>query len=262
MTQTDIALLLADAADEVEIGIAPVQAVMRGGRRRRARRWAVAAATAVVLAGSTGATVALTGLHGGGDGTVAPATRRPAPDGRQVDLPQRTQLAAGTDRGTRWRIVIDVWEAPRDRAEAQVQLDAMREFREAPVDVHRPADLVGKGSFFVKRGLDGDTGQIVLQNTLPAPDAALSGKDLFASARSLRPTDPDDAERLVIGQVAVTAQQVTCTWKNGMTSVVSVVSEGYEPGDMVIRPVAGSSANWFVCLAPAGTAYKSVEVTK
>lgn len=33
-------------------------------------------------------------------------------------------------------------------------------------------------------------------------------------------------------------------------------------GDMVIRPVAGSSANWFVCLAPAGTAYKSVEVTK
>ncbi|MFB7508308.1 hypothetical protein ACFC0P_33555, partial [Streptomyces broussonetiae] len=48
MTQTDIALLLADAADEVEIGIAPVQAVIRGGRRRRARRWAVAAATALV----------------------------------------------------------------------------------------------------------------------------------------------------------------------------------------------------------------------
>lgn len=31
---------------------------------------------------------------------------------------------------------------------------------------------------------------------------------------------------------------------------------------MVIRPVAGASANWFVCLAPAGTACKSVEVTK
>ncbi|MYW16381.1 hypothetical protein GT039_12405, partial [Streptomyces sp. SID2955] len=58
MAHSDIALLLADAADEVEIGIAPVQAVVRGGRRRRARRRAVLAATALVLTGSTGAALA------------------------------------------------------------------------------------------------------------------------------------------------------------------------------------------------------------
>ncbi|WP_229840217.1 hypothetical protein [Streptomyces brasiliensis] len=260
MTQTDIALLLADAADEVEIGIAPVQAVIRGGRRRRARRWAVAGATALVLAGSTGATVALTGLHGGGDGgTVTPATRSPAPDGRQVELPQRTELAKGTDRGTRWRVVVDVWEAPRNEAEARVQLDAMHTFKEAPADVRRAADLVGKESYFVKRGLDDDFGQVVLQNTRPATDAALSGRDIQTEAIPLRPADP---QRLVIGQVAVTARQVTCTWQNGTTSVVRVLSEEYEPGDMVIRPLPGSSDNWFVCLAPKGTAYKSVEVTE
>ncbi|MGW0580704.1 hypothetical protein ACWD25_33225, partial [Streptomyces sp. NPDC002920] len=54
MTHHDIALLLADAADEVEIGIAPTQALIRGGRRRKARRWAVGAGVALVVAGSTG----------------------------------------------------------------------------------------------------------------------------------------------------------------------------------------------------------------
>ncbi|MER5828915.1 hypothetical protein ABT086_43740, partial [Streptomyces mirabilis] len=60
MTHRDIAFLLADAADEAEIGIAPYQAVVRGGRRRKARRWALAAAAALVIAGSTG-TLALAG---------------------------------------------------------------------------------------------------------------------------------------------------------------------------------------------------------
>ncbi|MFD0445221.1 hypothetical protein ACFQ10_26725 [Streptomyces indonesiensis] len=62
MTQHDIALLLADAADEVKIGIAPAQALIRGGRRRKARRWAVVATTTLVVAQ----------LHGdsGADGAV------------------------------------------------------------------------------------------------------------------------------------------------------------------------------------------------
>ena len=59
----DIALLLADAADEVEVGAAPYQAVVRGGRRRKTRRWAVAAVAAAVIAGSTGTTLALVVLH-------------------------------------------------------------------------------------------------------------------------------------------------------------------------------------------------------
>ncbi|CAL2055856.1 hypothetical protein [Streptomyces murinus] len=43
MAQDRIALLLADAAQEIETGPAPVAAVVRGGRRRRARRWAATA---------------------------------------------------------------------------------------------------------------------------------------------------------------------------------------------------------------------------
>ena len=50
--ERDIALLLADATGEVEIGIAPYQAVVRGGRRRKARRWTVAAAAAAVIVGA------------------------------------------------------------------------------------------------------------------------------------------------------------------------------------------------------------------
>lgn len=51
MTQHDIAFLLAEAADEVKIGTAPVQALIRGGRSRKARRWAVVATTTLVAAG-------------------------------------------------------------------------------------------------------------------------------------------------------------------------------------------------------------------
>src|SRR5881409_292052 len=98
MTNTDIALLLAEAADGVEIGIAPTQAVIRGGRRRRARRWAVAAGAALAIVGTTG-TVALAGLPGGDGHRVAPVATQPPttlPDAFQAE-PHRTMLASGTE---------------------------------------------------------------------------------------------------------------------------------------------------------------------
>jgi hypothetical protein len=64
--------------------------------------------------------------------------------------------------------------------------------------------------------------------------------------------------------VAKTAREVTCTWKNGTTTVVhrSTDDASLNEGELDIRTAAGSPVDWFVCLAPQGTAYKSVEVTK
>lgn len=268
MTNSDISLLLADAADEVEVGIAPYQAVIRGGRRRRARRWAVAAATALVLAGSS-ATLAVAGLPGGDGGRVTPPATQPAttlPDGFQ-DKRQRTTLATGTDQGKKWRVSLDLWSAPRDEAEARTQLEAMAEYGESPADVREASQLVGKISYFVDR-MYGVESQPVMENTVPESDT-LSGKDLIAGALPLVPgiTEPGTTKsdnRLVVGRVAKTAQQVTCTWKDGTATTVEKApsNAGTSTGDPAIRSVEGSPYNWFVCVAPKGTEYRSAEVTK
>ncbi|MQY32877.1 hypothetical protein SRB17_08360 [Streptomyces sp. RB17] len=250
MTQTDIAFLLADAADEVEIGIAPVQAVIRGGRRRRARRWAVAAATTLVLTGSTGATLAVTGLPGGGSGDrTAPVAIRPAlPRARQVDEPQRTDLASGLYRGKQWRVELQVWDAPRDRTEAVRQYNAMKRLGLEAAQVHRAADLIGKSSFFVTRAWGEHPQQQVMFNTAETLDRP-SGTDLESIATRLG-WGPESSGRLVIGEVAQTAGQVKCTWNDG-TSTVAVPRAG-----------VGASSAWFVCVAPEGRHYRSAEVMR
>ncbi|MFE4410194.1 hypothetical protein ACIQFZ_03290 [Streptomyces sp. NPDC093064] len=265
MTDRDIAFLLADAADEAEVGMAPVQAVLRGGRRRRARRWAVATATAVVLAGSTGATLAVAGLPGSGGHRVVPAATLPPATGKpDVFQPANAvTLALGTDQGKPWKVAIDVWPAPRDKAEAQWMLNAMREYGETPPEVRTASELVGKSAYFVRRSI-GDTdalGAVQVQGTTTKADK-FSGTDLVAFAGGLDPTS-DVSQRLVIGHVARTAQQVTCTWKDGTTTVIGrAPSDGDVKDDqLAIRPVANSPYAWFVCVAPKNTAYKTVKVT-
>jgi hypothetical protein len=87
--------------------------------------------------------------------------------------------------------------------------------------------------------------------------------DLESVALSLDPkrTMP---QRLVVGQVAKTTQEVTCTWKDGRTTVAHRLPEGADinSDESGIRPAAGSSANWFVCVGPEGTTFDSVKVTK
>ncbi|MGW4567787.1 hypothetical protein ACWEN3_37215 [Streptomyces sp. NPDC004561] len=250
MTQRDIALLLADAADEVEIGIAPVEALVRGGRRRRARRWAVAAATALVLAGSTGATLAVTGLPGDGHADrTAPVAIRPTPvRARHVDEPRRTVLARGQYQGKQWRAELQVWEAPRNRAEAVRQYDAMSRGGLQPAETRKPADLIGRISFFVTRAWGDHSPQQVMFNTLERWDRP-TGTDLEAAATRLG-WGPESSGRLVIGEVAQTAGQVKCTWDDG-TSMVAVP-----------RAAAGAPSNWFVCVAPEGRHYQQAEVIR
>lgn len=180
-----------------------------------------------------------------------------------MNTPRRTLLAVGTDRGKEWQVTIDVWEAPRNEFDAQAELDAMAEFGARPSDVRDASSLIGKSSYFV-RWSDGEAvnSPVLTDGAFTAEDT-MSGKDIEAAAVPLE-RGSDGPKRLVIGQVAVTAQRVTCTWKDGSTTEVPVVSEGYDVNtdDFVIRPADGSPVNWFVCVAPEGTAYKSVEVTK
>jgi hypothetical protein len=261
MTQHDIALLLADAADEVKIGIAPAQALIRGGRRRKARRWAVVATTTLVVAGSTGA-LALTGLSGDGDRGVSPASR-PVASAEASEPHMRTTLASGTDAGVPWRVYIDVWKAPADTAEAQATLAAMAEFGEHPEDVSTASELVGKVAHFVHRvtGEEAKTTQIA-DMALPEDDV-LSGGESGTVSLPLLPGN-GTAPRLVIGQVAKTAREVTCTWKDGTSTKVGRASAATEANAAVpvIHSPKHSPYDWFVCLAPKSTAYEGIKVTK
>ncbi|MFJ9628289.1 hypothetical protein ACIRU8_11405 [Streptomyces sp. NPDC101175] len=264
MTDTDIALLLADAADGVEIGIAPYQAVIRGGRRLRARRWALATAAALVVTGASG-TLALASLRDGGGVEVTPAVSgQPTPSSpqeRHVYGPQQTVIAAGTLGTETWTVAVDEWGAPRDELEAQTQFQAMRTSGEVPVDVTKASQLVGKSSFFVRRTFGDASPRVITQNTVD-PKEKMTGTDLESVALSLDPqhTMP---QRLVIGQVATTAQEVTCTWKDGTSTLAHRLPSGADVNsdDSGIRPVAGSVDNWFVCVGPEGTTFDSVKVT-
>ncbi|MFF1306261.1 hypothetical protein [Streptomyces sp. NPDC058307] len=256
MSDSDIALLLADAADEVEIGIAPYQAVLRGGRRRRARRWAVATATALVLAGSS-ATLAVAGLPGGDGGQVATRPSASASADADPSRALRTTLATGTDQGTKWRVLLDMWPAPRDERQAESQRAAMALRGETPPDAHKASDLIGKTTYFVYRGY-GDRTTKVMENTVPRTDT-LTGTDLMSGSLPLEPGDTKDV-RLVIGYVAKTAQRVNCAWTNGTATVVEKVGSATGTDDPAIRSAAGSNYNWFVCVAPKDTEYETAEV--
>ncbi|MGW0415505.1 hypothetical protein ACWDZX_30275 [Streptomyces collinus] len=264
MTPSDIALLLADTADRVEIGTAPVQAVLRAGRRRRARRWAVTAATALVLAGTTGA-LAVTGLPGGGRADRGSDVAKPPASAaaRHVYAPQRTEIARGTYRGEEWRVGVDVWGAPHNEREADRQFAAMAALGIEPPEARKPADLIGRISYFAMRGWgDSERPQQVIFNSVEKFER-FRGTDMVAGASRLG-TGGESSGRLVIGTVAKTARQVTCHWKDGTTAVAEP-AEGFSAHytGSAIRTVAGfQGANWFTCVAPEGTSYASAEVTK
>ncbi|MBK3569754.1 hypothetical protein [Streptomyces sp. MBT62] len=267
MTDRDIAFLLADAADEVEIGIAPYQAVIRGGRRRRARRWALATAAALVITGASG-TLALASLRDTGGSEVTPAvsqkpTRPSTPEERHVYVPQETMLGTGTDKGKDWYVTVDVWGAPRTKAEAQAQLTAMSIRGDEPWDKDNASALIGKVTYFVQQSY-GSGDPTFLMGDSASPQDTMAGTDLKSGASTLDPKKTGGPQRLVVGQVAKTARTVQCTWKDGTSTEAHRVASGADVNsdEATIRPAAGSPDNWFVCVAPEGTSFDSVKVTK
>jgi len=265
-THRDIALLLADAADEVEIGIAPYQAVVRGGRRRKARRWAVAVAAALVIAGSTGTLALAGGMGGDGHGVSQVATEPPSGKEWQASGRQVTDLARGVDHGRKWKVTIAVWGAPKDKAEARARLAEMSERDGKPIGVEDASALVGKSWSFVHLTV-GDKTSTVIQGQV-TKGGNMAGTDIQSYAMPLEAGHPDRAGapfRLVIGKVAPTAQRVTCTWDDGTTTEALMPAPGTGiVGDFedLIRPVDGVQPDWFVCLAPDGRSHDKAEVTK
>ncbi|MFH9370862.1 hypothetical protein ACH4K8_34920 [Streptomyces anulatus] len=261
MTPHDIAFLLADATDEVRIGTVPAQALIRGGRRRRARRWAVVAATTLVVAGSTGA-LALNSLPD--EGREVSSASQPVASAEASEPHMRTTLASGTDAGVPWRVYIDVWKAPADTAEAKATLAAMAKFGEHPQDVSTASELVGKVAHFVHRvtGEEARTTQIVDLVLRPEQDV-LSGGEYGTVSLPLLPEN-DTAARLVIGQVAKTAREATCSWKDGTSTKVGRASADTEANAdaPIIHSLEDSPYDWFVCLAPKSTELKGLKVTK
>lgn len=258
-TDADISFLLAEAADEVEIGMAPYQAVLRGGRRRKARRWATAAAVALVVAGSTG-TLALAGGAGTDDGgrRVVPAVTGPStPERRHVYEPQATIVGRGTAHGKEWSVEVIVWGAPRNEMEAQYQRSRMSEYALTPTGTQVASDLIGKGWVFVRLFAGDDSPETVLDGPVDKGDS-WSGTDIEAASVPLRigRAGAAGASRLlVIGKVATTAQEVTCTWDDGTTIKAGKAAPGTGLGSSyedLIRPVDGSRPNWFVCVPPEG----------
>jgi hypothetical protein len=259
MSHTDIAFLLAEAADEVEIGIAPYESVIRGGRRRKARRWAVAAAAALVISGSSAA-LAVAGLPGGGGDRVAPPAGQSRSAAPSALTPHRTTLAAGSDGPTEWRVVLDVWPAARDEVEAQAQLDVMAEYGELPEEVRHAYQMVGSSYYFVHKVV-GEKESLAMWSAFS--EGGGTPQNLTTAALPLE-SGTDGPQRLVVGQVTRAAGQVTCTWKDGTSTVVDRAPENAEAParQTFIRPAESSPVDWFVCLAPKGTEYASAEVTK
>ncbi|WP_202500076.1 MULTISPECIES: hypothetical protein [Streptomyces] len=254
---TDIALLLADAADEVEVGAAPYQAVLRGGRRRKTRRWAVAAAAAAVIAGTT---LALAGGMGDGHGAGQVAARPSAGTAKQSPDRRVTTLARGTDHGTKWKVDAAVWTSPKTTAKARAQLAEMALYGEEPVKVDKASDLVGESWFFMHLTVGGKPSTVILR--LFKKDDVVAIKHLEAYPGPLDTDDQVDApQRLVIGQVARTVQEVTCTWDDGTKTLVERAPAGAGDFKNLIREVDGSPKDWFVCLGPDGVNYKKAEVT-
>jgi hypothetical protein len=258
-TDTDIAFLLAEAADEVEIGTAPYQAVLRGGRRRKARRWAMAAAAALVIAGSTGTLALAGGTESDGRKAVPAVTAPSTPEKRHVYEPQATTVARGTEHGKEWSVEVIVWGAPKNEMEAQYQRSQMSEYALTPTGTEVASDLVGRGWVFVRLHA-GDAGGMTLLDGAVEKGDSFSGTDLESASTPLRfdAASSDTSQRLVIGKVAPTAREVTCSWDDGTTMKAGKAApEADQASHAVIRPVDGSQPTWFLCLAPEGKHYTS-----
>lgn len=257
MTQTDITLLLADTADQVTIGPAPVEALMRAGRRRKARRWAAATATAVMLAGVTVTTLAYAGPTGEHRGRGAAAATRPAQQTPEAGVPEWVDLSGGKYGGKAWQVGVQVWPAPHDESEAAAQWDAMGDFGYRPEGVTRYTDLIGKTSVSAILADKEGQGKQVLFNKLSTATGNQAGLTLLAQVRT--------PFTLVIGEVGKSAEKIICHWKNGDSSVARRGEDTYsiDAPNAALRPAAAySGANWFVCAAPKGTDFESVEVSK
>lgn len=258
----DIGLLMAAVADEVVIGPPPCGAIVRGGRRRRARRLAVAVTSALLIAGTAGTTLALTGATGERPERSGTAQGPTAPAGEAAPAPERTTLAVGQADGEEWRITIDTWAAPEDAAQAARLSSAMSdaEYPDVSRDGRAGQNLIGAAWFFAHLRT-GDRDATVLDGRLE--DAgSLRGGVRTGLVKLSSGASESESGWLVVGQVAPGTSGVVCSWDDGTSTTVPVAPPGapltrrHQP---MLRPVEGSSLRWFVVEVPEGRTFGSAE---
>ncbi|WP_157245890.1 hypothetical protein [Nonomuraea typhae] len=225
----DVALLLKKAAEQVEIEAAPYQAVVRGGRRRRARRRAVLAgvALAVVVSGFAG-TAAFE------DRPIVNWDRaNPTAVQRHVYDPQVTALGVVAGR----RLFIEVWGAPRDDAELREQKARMIRAGvwEGRAPKGFPPPAVGETWFFVYAPGDSGGKEPVASGVEAPPDGNL-GNILVAGL---------DRRRLAMGMVSPDVVRITGDWSTG--SVKGTITQ-----------VRGLHNPWFTVEGDASAELKSI----
>ncbi|AZM52977.1 hypothetical protein DMA15_10530 [Streptomyces sp. WAC 01529] len=221
----DIAHRLTAAADEVEIGIAPYQAVMRGGRRRKTRRWVVGALAAVAIAGSTGS-LALAVVDG--ESRTRPAALVDSAEARHVYAPQVTPLTKVLDKAGKEVAGVELrtWGAPLDASEARGQERAMREAGVWDERTTDPVPALNRPWHAIVVKADGKEKltSFGLQDKEPGGDDGLS----FASVEI-----EVKGEKLMIGHVGPKTKRVELEHEHGTT----------EPH---LRRAAGSAYLWFI----------------
>lgn len=225
MRQRGIAVLLREAADQVEPGMAPYQAVVRGGRRRKARRWAAGAVATLALTGvaaTLGANVLMTGQAAP---SVAAQTE-PSPQERHVYTPWVTPLAdlPGGKTGAGARMSVEVWGAPRTAGEIREQQARM--IRQG-VWQDRRTDPVRVGDVWfsvVTTGLKDGRRAIVIDGL---EQAAGSGYVSYGLPKDLV------SGRWIVGQVSPDVRRI-------------LYSQGARTAEAKLIQVAGLRDRWFV----------------
>ncbi|MEU3776419.1 hypothetical protein AB0F11_25115 [Streptomyces sp. NPDC032472] len=107
--EDEVAARLAEAADGLAVGPAPVGAVMRGGRRRRTRRLVLTAALAAALVIPLGG-VAVSALADGREGQQAASHKKVIPDEEEK---VSTEIGSVEVDGKTYRAVVTMHRGPK-----------------------------------------------------------------------------------------------------------------------------------------------------
>ncbi|MFJ4716799.1 hypothetical protein [Streptomyces sp. NPDC088785] len=225
-TGTDISELLAEAAQDVQITHAPVDAIVVGGRRRRNRRRATGAVVALAVVCTAG--VVASSTLGEGSGAAPAATEQ-----RAAPRPLTEVIASGRLDGKPWTLSVDVWQRAGDAREAGRVWDAMQEV-EYP-DVQRAGgaggpELVRKDWFFANLKV-GERRSFV-------DDGALNAAGDRKVESSWGKLSPTGSSWFVFGRTAPGVHTVECTWDDGRKATPQ------------LRTVTGTDSRFFAIDAP------------
>ncbi|MEV7021589.1 hypothetical protein [Kitasatospora sp. NPDC093558] len=255
--ETAAARRLGELAGSVEIGPAPYDRLVAGGRRRlRRRRLLGTGAAAVVVAVAVGGVTALGGFGASGRGAgdpaftvaappsatasaTAPATptattpATPTAPARDPFTPIRTMVGHGTVGGKEWQAWAALWPATATKQDARRQAELMYEDRHAAIpQLPKPVDADTDRSWQTgldlvnlyltvdgKRQVDDSVHDAPAPGILGATAPAVDHHPVSASGTMLGFKGGEmGAAPVVIAEVRRDVAKVVITWDDGSTS--------------------------------------------